>query len=85
MAVGDSVYAGTTNLDGMIHIRVEKEYQDTSFQKIVTLLEDAQQISVPEMRIVDQFMHYNQQKHRFKRYPLLRQTQISGFPIYAVK
>ena len=56
--VGDSVYAGTTNLDGMIHIRVEKEYQDTSFQKIVTLLEEAQQISVPEMRIVDQFMHY---------------------------
>ena len=55
---GDNVYAGTTNLDGMIHIRVEKEYQDTSFQKIVTLLEDAQQISVPEMRIVDQFMHY---------------------------
>ena len=55
---GDNVYAGTTNLDGMIRIRVEKEYQDTSFQKIVTLLEDAQQISVPEMRIVDQFMHY---------------------------
>lgn len=55
---GDAVYAGTTNLDGMIRIRVEKEYQDTSFQKIVTLLEDAQQISVPEMRIVDQFMHY---------------------------
>jgi len=58
VTVGDSVYAGTTNLDGMLHIRVEKEYQDTSFQKIVTLLEDAQQISVPEMRIVDQFMHY---------------------------
>ena len=55
---GDNVYAGTTNLDGMIRIRVEKEYQDTSFQKIVSLLEDAQQISVPEMRIVDQFMHY---------------------------
>lgn len=55
---GDTVYAGTTNLDGMIRIRVEKEYQDTSFQKIVNLLEEAQQISVPEMRIVDQFMHY---------------------------
>lgn len=55
---GDTVYAGTTNLDGMIRIRVEKEYQDTSFQKIVTLLEGAQKISIPEMRIVDQFMHY---------------------------
>lgn len=55
---GDPVYAGTTNLDGVIHVRVEKEYQDTSFQKIVTLLEGAQKIAIPEMRIVDQFMHY---------------------------
>ncbi len=55
---GDSVYAGTTNLDGMIRVRVEKEYQDTSFTKIVNLLEQAQKITVPEIRIVDKFMHY---------------------------
>ena len=58
VSVGDPVYAGTTNLDGVIRVRVEKEYQDTSFNKIVKLLEDAQKISIPEMRIVDQFMHY---------------------------
>ena len=58
VAVGDSVYAGTTNLDGLIKVRVEKEYQDTSFTKIVNLLEEAQRITVPEIRLVDQFMHY---------------------------
>ena len=58
MTVGDTVYAGTTNLDGMIKVRVEKEYQDTSFTKIVSLLEEAQSITVPEIRIVDRFMHY---------------------------
>ena len=58
VTVGDTVYAGTTNLDGMIKVRVEKEYQDTSFTKIVSLLEEAQSITVPEIRIVDRFMHY---------------------------
>ena len=58
VTVGDTVYAGTTNLDGMIKVRVEKEYQHTSFTKIVSLLEEAQSITVPEIRIVDRFMHY---------------------------
>ena len=58
VTVGDTVYAGTTNLDGMIKVRVEKEYQDTSFTKIVSLLEEAQSITVPEIRVVDRFMHY---------------------------
>ena len=58
VTVGDTVYAGTTNLDGMIKVRVGKEYQDTSFTKIVSLLEEAQSITVPEIRIVDRFMHY---------------------------
>ena len=58
VTVGDTVYAGTTNLDGMIKVRVEKEYQDTSFTKIVSLLDEAQSITVPEIRIVDRFMHY---------------------------
>ena len=55
---GDMVYAGTTNLDGLLKVRVEKEYQDTSFTKIVSLLEEAQKITVPEIRVVDRFMHY---------------------------
>ena len=58
ICAGKQVYAGTANLDGVIRVRVDKEYQDTSFHKIVHLLEDAQKISLPEMRVVDRFMHY---------------------------
>lgn len=55
---GDMVYAGTVNLDGQIVVRVEKEYVDTSFSKILMLLEEAENISTPETRLVDQFMKY---------------------------
>ena len=58
VTVGDTVYAGTTNLDGVIRVQVEKEFQDTSFTKILALLEQAQRITVPETRVVDKFMHY---------------------------
>ena len=37
VTVGDTVYAGTTNLDGMIKVRVEKEYQDTSYYNVFTV------------------------------------------------
>ena len=58
VTLGDSVFAGTVNIDGSIHVKVEKEYSDTSFQKIVKLLEDAERISIPETKIVDRFMFY---------------------------
>lgn len=55
---GDIVYAGTLNLDGKIIVEVEKEYVDTSFSKILKLLEDAENISTPEARLIDRFMKY---------------------------
>ena len=56
--VGDPVYAGTVNIDGQIIVRVEKEYVDTSFSKILNLLEEAEGISTPESRLIDRFMKY---------------------------
>ncbi len=56
--VGDAVYAGTVNIDGEIKVRVEKDYSDTSFSKIVELLENAENMTMPETRIVDRFMVY---------------------------
>lgn len=56
--VGSTVYAGTVNLDGQIVVCVKKEYVDTSFSKILTLLEEAENISTPESRLIDQFMRY---------------------------
>ena len=56
--VGDLVYAGTINIDGQILVQVEKEYIDTSFSKILNLLEEAENISTPESRLIDRFMKY---------------------------
>ena len=56
--VGDSVYAGTVNLDGMIVVEVKKEHVDTTFSKILQLLEQSENISVPESRLIDRFLAY---------------------------
>ena len=56
--VGDTVYAGTVNLDGRIVVEVKKEYVDTSFSNILALLEKSESISIPETRIIDRFMKY---------------------------
>ena len=56
--VGDTVYAGTVNLDGRIVVEVKKEYVDTSFSNILAMLEKSENISIPETRIIDRFMKY---------------------------
>ncbi len=56
--VGDTVYAGTVNIDGRILVKVEKAYVDTSFSNILTMLEQAESISIPESRLIDRFMRY---------------------------
>ena len=55
---GDTVYAGTVNLDGVIVIEVKKEYVDTSFSKILGLLEKSESISIPESKLIDKFLGY---------------------------
>jgi Cd2+/Zn2+-exporting ATPase/Cu+-exporting ATPase len=58
VSLGDPVFAGTVNIDGSIQVNVTKEYADTSFQKIVKLLEESERITIPETKIVDKFMFY---------------------------
>ena len=58
VTVNDKVYAGTMNIDGMLTIRVDKAYVDTSFNRIVQLLENAENMTLPETRLVDRFMKY---------------------------
>ena len=58
VSVGDKVFAGTYNIDGLLTVRVVKEYNDTSFSKILDLLEESERIQIPEARIVDRFMYY---------------------------
>ena len=55
---GDKVYAGTTSIDGLLTVRVDKAYEDTSFNRIVQLLENAEEMKLPEALLVDRFMKY---------------------------
>ena len=58
VAVGDPVYAGTVNLTGRVVVEVKREHVDTSFSKILKLLEQSEDISVPESRLTDRFLGY---------------------------
>ncbi|MDR2174676.1 MAG: heavy metal translocating P-type ATPase [Synergistaceae bacterium] len=55
---GDSVYAGTLNMQGVLTVEVEKTCQDTSFHKIVKILEEVEKSATPESRMADRFMAY---------------------------
>ncbi len=55
---GSPVYAGTVNLDGSLTVKVTKEYKDTSFSNILKLLEQSENMTIPESRLVDRFMSY---------------------------
>lgn len=55
---GDTVYAGTINLDGVLVVEVTCTYVDTSFSKILDMLEKSESISIPESRLLDRFMQY---------------------------
>ncbi|RBQ28366.1 heavy metal translocating P-type ATPase [Aliarcobacter vitoriensis] len=38
---GDNVYSGTINLDSLVHFEVTKDFKNSTFSSIVTLLEDS--------------------------------------------
>ncbi|MCD8024923.1 MAG: cation-translocating P-type ATPase [Candidatus Gastranaerophilales bacterium] len=52
---GDEVYSGTTNCFGVIDIKVTKEYKDSSIQKLVNLVKEAETKKAPTERIVDRW------------------------------
>lgn len=55
---GDRVFAGTVNIDGVVTVEVEKEYVDTSFSNVLSLLEKSEGIAIPEARLIDRFLMY---------------------------
>lgn len=58
VAPGSPVFAGTTNLDGRLEVRVEKTADHTSFAKILALLDEAQEVNLPELALVDRFLAF---------------------------
>ena len=52
---GDSVFSGTTNCYGVIDVEVTKEYKDSTVQKLIKLVKEAENKKAPTQRIVDKW------------------------------
>ena len=53
--VGDPVYSGTMNRFGSIDIEATKVGQDSSLQKLVRMVQDAEKNPAPSQRIADKW------------------------------
>lgn len=56
--VGDEVFAGTVNLNGVLEIKVNRAGTDTTLGRVHDLILAAEKTKLPIMRLVDQYMHF---------------------------
>jgi Cd2+/Zn2+-exporting ATPase len=56
--IGDTTLAGTINLWGAVEVVVTRPAAESSLQKIITLIKDAQQQKAPAQQFTDQFSTY---------------------------
>jgi Cd2+/Zn2+-exporting ATPase len=56
--IGDTTLAGTINLWGAVEVMVTRAAAESSLQKIVTLIKDAQRRKAPAQQFTDQFSTY---------------------------
>lgn len=54
----DNVFAGTINLNGYLEIKVTKESKNSTFAKIVELIDKAQRSRAPAQEFIDAFAKY---------------------------
>ncbi|MBL4853007.1 MAG: cadmium-translocating P-type ATPase [Robiginitomaculum sp.] len=56
--IGDEVYAGAINADGVIRLRVDKTAEDNMIARIMNLVEEAEAGKSPTARFIDNFSKY---------------------------
>ncbi|WP_051096850.1 heavy metal translocating P-type ATPase [Deinococcus aquatilis] len=56
--VGDLVYAGSINTDGVLTVRVDKGASDNTIARIIHLVEEAEGSKAPTARFIDRFSRY---------------------------
>lgn len=54
-AAGDLVFSGTMNLWGVVQLKVLRAAKESSLQKIINLIEQAQRLKAPAQRFTDRF------------------------------
>lgn len=57
-AVGDNVFAGTINGDGVLRVRVTAAAEDNTIARVVRLVEEAQEAKAPTERFINRFSTY---------------------------
>ncbi len=56
--IGDDVFAGSINVDGVLQVRVEKTAADNTIARIIDLVEQAQASKAPTARFIETFSRY---------------------------
>ncbi|GGR74284.1 ATPase [Deinococcus seoulensis] len=56
--VGDSVFAGSINTDGVLSVEVDKEASDNTIARIIHLVEEAEGSKAATARFIDRFSRY---------------------------
>jgi len=55
---GEAVFGGSINNEGVLRIRIEKAYQDSSLAKILHLVQEAQETKTPTELFINKFAKY---------------------------
>jgi len=58
LGIGDPVFAGTSNLTGLLEVKVTTTGEDTTLGKVKGIVEEAQQSRAPIMRLTEQYARY---------------------------
>ncbi|WP_068612697.1 heavy metal translocating P-type ATPase [Paenibacillus tuaregi] len=57
-STGDTVFGGSVNTEGLLKVKIEKAYQDSSLSKIMHLVQEAQDTKTPTELFIDKFARY---------------------------